>query len=181
CPSVPRINDGWPQSRIVANPSIVEPLNSHDPSVPGNANDADAVIARGSDGARHMGAVAKVIGRVIRGSGEIPTAHVINLAVVIVINAVPRYLTSIDPHIGRNVWMDVVNTCIYDSDNHSVAERCAPSRSRVDLIQSPEVLICLSPSASAAEKGIVGQLVRGVDVLQLRELDLRIGVELFHD
>jgi selenocysteine lyase/cysteine desulfurase len=87
-----------------------------------DADDANAVIADSGNGSRYMRSVAKLIGHVRSGllrfeataflvrpcaMSEVPTVHVVDEPVAIVVNAVARNLTGVRPHVRGQIRVGV--------------------------------------------------------------------------
>ena len=56
---------------------------------------------------------------VINTAHDIRAIDIIHKPIVVIVNAVIRDLSRIDPHIPRQIFMGVINTCV-DNSNHNV-------------------------------------------------------------
>ena len=62
-----------------------------------------------------MSAVIKWVAVIIN---CINAVNVIDIAISVIVNSIAWYFTCIYPHIGCQVSMAVINSCINDSDNN---------------------------------------------------------------
>ena len=94
-------------------------LDGHDLRAPREADAALAVAAHADD-ARHVRAVPVVVHRVARlraACGNIHAVVVIDIAVVVIVDAIARDLARVDPHICRKILVRVVHAGINDRYN----------------------------------------------------------------
>ena len=99
-----------------------EDLDRHDARAPGEAGDADAVVAAGRDDARDVRAVAVVVGGVAVAVDEVGPVDVVDDAVAVVVDAVAGHLARIGPQVGREVAMGEVDAGV-DHGHGDVAAR----------------------------------------------------------
>ncbi len=101
----------------VAHAAVVLEPQRQDRHLPGDAGDADAVVADGADDSRHVRAVAEtVLGRVVH-VDEIPASHVIDVAVCVVVHAVAGDFAWIRPDVSREVGVGEIDPRIDDGDD----------------------------------------------------------------
>ena len=137
---------------IVAVPGRADELAGDQADVPAHTRDADTVVADRADGAGAMGAVAVVVHGIVVPVVEIVAVEVVDIAVAVVIHAVAGDLAGIDPHVGGEVGVGVIDTGVDDHDQHAgIAGVVIPGLGGVDvvvgsLVETPQV----------AESGIVG-------------------------
>ena len=53
----------------------------------------------------------------VTATNEVKSMNIVNVTIIIVINAVTRNFGFIHPHIGRQIWMGIVNSSIYDTND----------------------------------------------------------------
>src|SRR5262249_24208377 len=94
----------------------VEELERHEADVPIDAGDADAVVADRPDGAGHVGAVAVVVHGVAVVVHEVVAVDVIDVAVVVVVDAVAGDFAGVGPDVGGQVGVVVVDAALDDGD-----------------------------------------------------------------
>ena len=104
-----------------------EHLDRHDPRAPGEARDADAVVAARGDDARDVRAVAVVVRRVAVVVDEVCAVDVVDEAVAVVVDAVARHLARVGPQVGHQVAMRQVHAGV-DHRHGDVAARDARPR-----------------------------------------------------
>ena len=127
------------QIKTVASGSGSEHLGAHQPhavagsGTAGNAGDAYTVVCDGRHGSRHM---AAVVSRDDIGSAlvKVVTIHVVHIAVVVIVYAVSGDLAGVDPHVGSQVGMVILDTLVLDADHHvAVAFFDVPGFGQVDV------------------------------------------------
>jgi hypothetical protein len=98
-------------------------LARHDRRVPGDTGDPDVIVGHPGDGPGHVRAVAVVVHRIVVVAGEVPAEHVVDEAVVIVIDAVvlaaATGFTGITPKVGLQIFVRVVDARIDDGDENA--------------------------------------------------------------
>ena len=94
--------------------------------VPVDARDADAVVALGADDARHVGAVAAVVVRVVVVGEEVRSEDVVAEPVRVVVGPVGR-IARVLPGVAGQVGVLVGDAGVHDRDGHV---RCRSSRPR---------------------------------------------------
>ena len=72
----------------------------------------------GGDGSRAVAAVVIIVERIAGPGDRIDTVNVVNKAVAIVIYAVARDLTGVDPHVTCQILMCVADAGIDHADHH---------------------------------------------------------------
>jgi hypothetical protein len=111
-----------------------------------------------------LGAMTVVIRWVVVLTDEVPAVYVVNKTVVVVVYAIPRYLTGVDPQASLQVGMGAFDARIEDGDHHGFRSGDhIPGRGRVDLFQSP----------LGGKQGVVGDGV--YRLLSLGFLELHTG------
>src|SRR5262249_46693761 len=85
--------------------AAVEDLQVHHAGAPRDTGDAHGVVALGGDDAGHVGAVAVVVERVGEVIGEVVAVHVVDVAVVVVVDEVAGDLARVGPEVGHQVRM----------------------------------------------------------------------------
>src|SRR5262249_24139846 len=100
----------------------VEELQGHQfDAGPGNAGDADAVVAHPRDGAGDVRAVAVVVERFVVVRDEVPAVDVVDEAVAVVVDAVAGDLARVGPDVGGEVGVVVVDAGVDDRDDDAAA------------------------------------------------------------
>jgi len=106
-----------------------------------------------------VAAVAGVVHRVAVVVGEVVPVHVVDVAVAVVVLVVARDLVFVDPHVGGQLGMRVVDAGVADRD-HDLGRAGAgvPGLRRVDLRHAPQLGVA----------GVVGGCPGLHDVVALR-------------
>ena len=128
-----RILDGADRVEEGARAARAQELQRHDLGRPGDARDADAVIAVGGNGARDMGAVVVVVPGIAVVVDEIVAVIVVDVAVAVVVDAIVRDLARVHPHVLGEVRVVVIHTRIDDADDDVGAGLDIPGLGRVDV------------------------------------------------
>ena len=97
----------------------VEELEGHDADGPVDSGDAAVVVADGAEDAGDMSAVAVAVHGVAGGDAgdDADAVDVVNVTVAVVINAVVGGFAGVDPHVGGEVRVFVVNAGVNDGDD----------------------------------------------------------------
>ena len=111
---VGRVHDGRGQGGVEAGAVVVEALHRHHLGV-------------GSNDARHTSPVTVDVGGIRVGSGrpvvaadEVPAMHVVDVSVLVVVEAVAGHLVRIGPELGRDIGVRVVDAGV-DHRHHRAA------------------------------------------------------------
>src|SRR5262249_51153430 len=117
-----------------------------------NADHANAVIASGSNCSGYVRAMAMMIDRIVAlrrieraGADKIPTTHVVDVTVVIIVDPIARNFAGVSPDIGSQVGVRVVDSRIYSRYYDSRARSRIPGRGGTDLLNAPQVRVGLAP------------------------------------
>ena len=179
------IEDGWVKRGVHACAGVVQALHRHHLRIPGHANHADTVISHGRDGAGYVCAMTVVIDGVVAllrvrvsRADEIPSAYVVNVTVVIVVNSVVGDFACVYPHVGGDVGMVVIDAGVHDGDDNARAGTRVPGGGRANFLNSPKIGIALAPTSGAREVWVVGSNVCRGDSIFLGELHFGIGFEI---
>jgi len=118
---------------------------------------------------------------------EVVAANIIDEPVVVVINPVEvarvdativiEILTWIDPDVGRDVRVFVIEPGIDDCNDLSGTSSHLPCLEGTDPFEAPEIRIGLRPAPCAREKGIVRVEVQSVSMVPLDEGDMGVSPE----
>src|SRR5262249_1826177 len=98
--------------------AAVEDLQVHHAGAPRDTRDAHGVVALGGDDAGHVGAVAVVVERVGEVIGEVVAVHVVDVAVVVVVDEVAGDLARVGPEVGHQVRMADIHARVEHGDKH---------------------------------------------------------------
>ena len=171
--------DGLDGVGQVAEAVVVEELAGHHLHVPAHPRDARAVVAHRADGARHVGAVARAVHRVVVLVHEVPAVDVVDEAVAVVVDAVAGDLAGVPPHVGVEVGVAVVDARIDDGHDECRARDRMPGLGRIDVgildaARLPRVVL----APELAEVGVIGDalvLHRPHPVVRLGVLDVGVA------
>ena len=154
--------------QVVAAPSLwPDGPQRHQRDLPVHAGDPDTVVAGRADGAGYVRAVpalgtGRCRGRVGIVVDEIPTVHVIDESVQVIIHAVAGKLLLVHPDVRLQIGMVERNAVVHNRDGHGpVAGHPRPGSGSVDGREAPEVFVTR----------IVGRLAGLVHVDRLGEGD----------
>ena len=123
-----------------------------------------------------MSPVPVIVHRIRVVIGGIYTVAVVYVSVTIVIYAVGAVFTGVHPHVGRQILVGVVNTCVYDCYNHTATARCCIPRlgSVYVRVRRSTRLACVVQTPEIAETWIVGNGESAVDVIGRDQLHIRV-------
>ena len=155
CPFAARVIDALDRVGDEPAPRGVQKLARHDLHFPGDSHHADAVVTHAADRTTDMGAVAVVIVGVAGVGYDIDAVHIVNVAVAVVVKAVPRNLVRIDPHIVGQVFMRVAHAGVNDRDDNIIRS----------VLNVPPVLRVDVRAGRAAVKAGVMQSPKGTIVV----------------
>ncbi len=161
----------------VAAAARIEELERHDLGLPVDADHARCVVPDRGDGSRNVGAVVVVVHRVAVAIVEVVAVDVVDVTVAIVVETVARHLARIDPHVGRQVLMEIVDARV-DHGHQGVGApgRDVPRLGRIDVgIGRPAGLAQIVKPPKVPELGIVGQRRELDPIVRLRVEHRRIG------
>src|SRR5215470_13463929 len=96
------------------------------------------------------------VNRIIGSKEEIPAACIVNKPIVVIVDAIAGNLVHVDPYIGRQVGMVIVDAGVYHGHDNAITQRSVPRSGCADGDQAPKVRVRLSPTSTCAEKWIVG-------------------------
>ena len=174
-----RVEDGADRVRIGPGALRVQELDRHDPHVPVDAGDADAVVAGRADRARDMRSVPVVVRRVVVVVRKVPPVPVVEEAVVVVVDTVvattAAVLAGVDPDLRAQIGMRPVDAGVDHRDRHVRAARGdVPRLGRIDVgvgsaAGAVDRLARVVQSPRIAERRIVRQRVD-------RDHGVRLGV-----
>ena len=124
------------QYRIVrvATALRVEKLQRHDLGIPVDAGDADAVVADGGDGSRHVRSVIVVVERITVVVGEVVSVDIVDEAIAVVVDSVVGNFIRIDPHVCREIDVTIIDSRVdHRHDGLAAADRRIPGFRRIDV------------------------------------------------
>ena len=119
---------------------------------------ADPVVAHGPDDAGHVRAVRVIVHRIAVVTHEIVTVDVVHIPVAVVIQAVAGDLAGIDPDVGLEVGMEVVNARVDDGhpDGSGVGYHGPRLRGADVVVRLGAVLAGVPQRPLGAELEVVG-------------------------
>mmetsp|Transcript_23993 Transcript_23993/g.72067 ORF Transcript_23993/g.72067 Transcript_23993/m.72067 type:complete len:432 (+) Transcript_23993:1856-3151(+) len=137
------IVDGLDSVRSPPRSSRRQELQRHKTdTAPRHASHANAVVADAGDGARAVRAMHLVVPRVAVIVGEIGPVDIVDIAISIVIDAIPGNLVGVHPHLLAQVGVLVIDASVdYPNDNASTHLSCEhlPRLGSIDVIAAPRV------------------------------------------
>jgi len=95
-------------------------FESHDANVVVDSDDTDSVVPNCSDDARDVSAMPAIVERVIVIVEKVPPNRIVDVAVVVVVDAVSRYLSVVRPDVVGEIFVPVVDTRI-ENGHHDIA------------------------------------------------------------
>lgn len=104
--------------RGVAIPRAVQEFAGHDLDVLVDAADTDVVVAQRANHAGQVGPMVVIVHGVSGVGQEVEAVDVIDVAVLVVVDAIVGDLARVRPHIALEVWVCVVNARINDTHDH---------------------------------------------------------------
>jgi hypothetical protein len=157
-----------------------EELECHELDVPGDPGNADAIVADGSDGAGHEGAVVVVVHGIAAVVDGADAMDIVDVPVIVIVEPVIGDFTGIDPHIGGEIGMVVVHTAIYNAyDNRICIGAEGPGFGGIDVgVGAAAVLPGVVEAPELTEGRIVRKglgLVNGEFVIGFGELNEGVG------
>ena len=163
----------------IGDPILISGFEGHHAPQPGHAGDADAVVGGGADGAREVGAVADVVGRDILVVDEVPSVHVVDEPVAVVVDAVIGNLVRIGPDLALQVLVRGIHARVDDrGDDVDRAVRDRPRPVGGNGLEPPQIVERLHPRSFGLIIGIIGSVDIMTDVVRFDELDLRLRGKL---
>ena len=161
CAVIGGIIDG--ENRTGSGPGAGSPqkLECHDPHVPVYAYDTDTVVADGTNGTSTMGTVAMVVIRITIIVDEVVAVDIVDVAIAIIVDSIPRDFAGIHPHVGGEVLMIPVHTRVDDTnDNRPCSSRNVPRFGSINIdIVHTTCLAGVMQTPEAVERRIVGLTV----------------------
>ena len=114
---------------------------------------------------------------------KIPSINIIDVAISVIIYTIARYFTGVDPDIGGEILMGIVNTCIdhsYDDGKASCIDIPCFDSINIRIRRSS----CLSGIMQAMEQRkirIIGHVFDMHKIVGLSVFNIRILIELSYD
>ena len=120
----------------------IKELAGHDFDAPGDAGHAHIVAAAGANDAGNMGAVPVIIHGIAGAGDGINAMDIVDVAVVVVIDAVAGNFARIVPHVRHQIFVGVAHARIHHRDQH-VRSRALklPSVRRMNICASRPTLL----------------------------------------
>ena len=137
-------------------------LESCETDDPAHAHDTLAVVADRADCARGVGSVAVVVSWVIVVVVEVPTPHIVDLAVALVVDAVVGDLAGIGPAVRGQILVGGIESRFCHAVHHGRrASEDVPDEVRVDVRAggagiAVDYLTCIVHRPEIAEVSVVG-------------------------
>jgi hypothetical protein len=181
-----RVHDRLRELRIRAVADVVESAHGHHLRAPGHAHDAFTVVAGGGDRARHVRSVSMRVtwigvrhGGEVIGTHEVPSPHVVDVAVAVVVHTVARDLAGVRPDVRGQVGVRFVEAGVDHGHDRltdrPLTGRRIPGRARADGLDAPQVGVGLPPRAAAGVERIVGRELHGHPPHGRRVFHARVG------
>jgi len=104
--------------RVVGKATRLHHLDDHDATIPAHPGHADTVVGFGNSYAGDFGAVAVVIIDLIGLGDEIPAVNVVNVAIVVVVDAIVGCLARIAPQSANQIGMVNVDAGIQHGNDY---------------------------------------------------------------
>ena len=157
----------------------VEELQGHDLDFPVHPGHADAVVASRADRPRHVRAVVVVVHRVAVVADEVVAVHIVDVSVLVVVDAIAGNLTRVHPHVRLEVRMVVIDAGVDDGDDRlAAAGGDVPGGRRLDIGA------CLATGLPGVvhppfggKIGVVGKLVARQPIIRLGKDNVFVGLE----
>ena len=149
----------------------IEELQSHESDLPNNANMLGAIIGGRADGSSAMAAVTGVVLGITGIIDRVDAKDVVDVAVIIIVDVVAGNFARVDPHLGGQIAVGIIDARINDADDDvGIAGGDIPSLDDVDVGAGEAALLAdvvQAPESSVDETAIGGREIGMNDVVRL--------------
>ena len=97
---------------------VVQKTQRHELGIPVDSGHPNFIVSRSGDRSGDVCAVPMAVQRVRITAGKIPPVDIVDVAIVIIVDAVSRYFTGVGPDVVCKVGVGVVNSGIDHTDNN---------------------------------------------------------------
>ena len=159
--------------------SGVEEFQRDQRHAPGDAGDADGVVSDGADRSRDVRTVPEVIHRIVVVVVEVPAVHVVQEAVLVIVDAVAGDLARVGPDVGRQVGMRVVDAAVDDADDdRTIAGGDRPGGLGRDVGPGKTARLTAVVQSPQERVALVVRRQHGVqDIVRLGVFDMRVAAQ----
>ena len=112
-------------------PSVgIKKFKRHNASRPTDTRNTDTVVPDGGYRSGAVRTVLVVIHRIAAVLYGIVAVNIVNYAVPVIVDSIPRNLSEVNPHICSQVLMVVIHAGVNNTDNNRLIARCSVPRQR---------------------------------------------------
>mmetsp|Transcript_93197 Transcript_93197/g.287600 ORF Transcript_93197/g.287600 Transcript_93197/m.287600 type:complete len:664 (+) Transcript_93197:2148-4139(+) len=153
---------------------VAQELQGHQPdAAPSDPGDAQGVVANARDGPGAVRAVPLVVHGVAVLVDKVSPVHIIDKAVLVIVDAIARDLTRVHPHVLLQVVVRVIDARVDDGHDDASAGLAREGLPRLRGVDVGALVVVHGPEGG--EVGVVGEALRGPRNLDHRERRLVVN------